>query len=152
LSEKKEVKMATSSVPPVGSGSTTTTDTTSATDLTANSQILGKDDFLKLLVTELQYQDPLNPVDNKDFIAEMAQFSSLEQLQNLNDNFSSLTAAQNISQINFAVNLVNHRVIGSDDSGNTVDGTVTNINFNSGTTYVVVGSSSVSLKNIVQIY
>jgi flagellar basal-body rod modification protein FlgD len=149
LSEKKEVRMATNSVSPVGSSGSST----DAVSLLSNSgQILGKDDFLKLLVTELKYQDPLNPVDNKEFISEMAQFSSLEQLQNLNDNFSSLTAAQNISQINFAVNLVNHRVIGSDDSGNTVDGTVTNINFNSGNTYVVVGSSSVSLKNIVRIY
>lgn len=47
---------------------------------------LGKDAFLKLMLTQLQYQDPLDPMDNKDSIAQMAQFSALEQMQNLNNN------------------------------------------------------------------
>ena len=49
---------------------------------------LGKDEFLQLLVTQMQYQDPLNPTSDTEFIAQMAQFSSLEQMQNLNNNFS----------------------------------------------------------------
>lgn len=52
------------------------------------SNELGKSDFLNLLITQLQFQDPLEPMDDTDFIAQLAQFSSLEQMQNLNTSFS----------------------------------------------------------------
>lgn len=49
----------------------------------AGSSALGKDDFLKLLITQLQNQDPSNPMQDKEFIAQMAQFSTLEQMTNM---------------------------------------------------------------------
>lgn len=65
---------------------------------TGNSS-LGKDDFLKILMAQLQNQDPLNPMEDKDFVAQMAQFSSLEQITNMTASIEKLVAAQQTSQM-----------------------------------------------------
>ena len=61
----------------------------------AASHALGKDDFLKLLITQMSNQDPLNPMENTEFIAQMAQFSSLEQMTNMSQNFERLSTMMN---------------------------------------------------------
>lgn len=63
------------------------------------SSELGKDEFLKILMAQLQNQDPLNPLDDKDFIAQMATFSSLEQLMNMSESIDALVQNQLISPI-----------------------------------------------------
>lgn len=59
------------------------------TEKAKNNQTLGKDDFLKILITQLTHQDPMEPLNDKESIAQMAQFSSLEQMQNLNATLTS---------------------------------------------------------------
>jgi flagellar basal-body rod modification protein FlgD len=64
-------------------------------------QNLGKEDFLQLLLKQLSYQDPLSPMEDKEFIAQMAQFSSLEQIKSMADGFTSLsnTLSRDFSRI-----------------------------------------------------
>jgi flagellar basal-body rod modification protein FlgD len=68
--------------------------TTTDSAATAASKTMGKDAFLKLLITQLQHQDPLNPADSTEFTSQLAQFSSLEQLSNVNDNLNTLKLYQ----------------------------------------------------------
>lgn len=64
----------------------------------AANDMLGKDSFLQLLVVQLRHQDPLSPMDDRDFIAQMAQFSALEQMQNLNGQMLRLSAMSMLGQ------------------------------------------------------
>lgn len=60
---------------------------------------LGKDEFVKILMTQLQNQDPLNPMEDKDFIAQMATFSQLEQMMNMASSIDALVQNQLISPV-----------------------------------------------------
>ena len=64
-------------------------DASGAQRKTGSQQVLGKDDFLQLLVTKLQYQDPLKPMEDENFIAQLAQFSTLEQMNNIAEGIES---------------------------------------------------------------
>jgi flagellar basal-body rod modification protein FlgD len=77
---------------------------------------LGKDDFLKLLVTQLNNQSPLDPQDNSEFVAQLAQFSSVEGLQNLNTSVNGIAGNYQSSQALQASSLVGRSVIAQTDS------------------------------------
>ncbi len=77
---------------------------------------LDKNAFMLLLVTQFKYQDPLNPMDDKEFVSQMAQFSSLEQLINLNTSMGSLTTATNNDQMINATSYIGKEVTVSGNS------------------------------------
>src|SRR5919199_5040190 len=82
----------------IGSTTTTSTASTGGTQATGNPKgILGKDDFLKLFVTQMQHQDPMSPMDDNAMVSQMASLSTVEQLTNL-----SATNAQMASALNAA--------------------------------------------------
>lgn len=92
----------TTAIDPVLSAATAATAAEAARN--AKPRTLGKDDFLKLLITQLQNQDPLAPADDKEFVAQMATFSSLEQLIDANSNLQGLAFGQ--------ANLINAQALG----------------------------------------
>ncbi len=65
------------------------TDSNGNPKATGSAQSLGKDDFLNLMITKLKYQDPMKPMDDEDFIAQLAQFSTLEQMNNIAEGIAS---------------------------------------------------------------
>ena len=94
------------------------TASTGSTDALGNAitsasggQTLGEDDFLQLLVTQLQNQDPTNPQDNSAFVAQLAQFSSLQGIQTLNTSVNNIASSFTSSQALQASSMVGRSVI-----------------------------------------
>jgi len=113
-------------------------DATAATG-TSSSPVgnLGIQDFLKILTSQLNNQDPLKPIDNQAFIAQIAQFTTLEQSRQLNAKIDQLLALQSSNQ---SVGLLG-RTVDVDSGGVTVTGTVTSISFDSGTPQIAITKS-----------
>ncbi len=114
--------------------------------------MLGKDDFLKLLTTQLRYQDPINPVDDKEFISQMAQFSSLEQMQNLNSVMQqSMEIQQRLTALTQATTMLGHVVELYTHEGDQVVGKVDAISFAQGWPLIVVDGKSYDFTEVVSI-
>lgn len=135
-------------------GVTSTGLTTSLDELTINqenqvtyrgSSELGKEEFLQLLVCQLQNQDPLNPQSDQEFIAQLAQFSSLEQMTNMNETFSN----------NSAYSLVGKEVIvqktDSNGSVTEVRGTVDYVEMKNGDAYLSINGQSFEVDDLLQV-
>ncbi|PJZ57771.1 flagellar hook capping FlgD N-terminal domain-containing protein [Leptospira barantonii] len=112
-------------------------------EIRSTVKALGKDDFLKLLITQLSSQDPTNPVKDQDFIAQMAQFSSLEQMNNISTGIQKMGNRQSFS-------LVGKLVSGPDFvTGESVAGIAGALFFDGeGKTFVRVNGRSVDVEQI----
>lgn len=117
-----------------------------------NGQELGKDQFLSILITQLRHQDPLQPMQDREFIAQMAQFTSLEQLMNINTQLTAMSQS-----LGAASSLIGKQISWmfkpEDGSESTVmkSGIVDSIIVRDGIHYAKVGESEVSLDQILKI-
>lgn len=105
-------------------GITTQQQLTQTTPAETSRSTLGQDDFLTLLVAQMQNQDPLNPADATEFTAQLAQYSQLEQLFNLNESMDQLSVAQNNSQRISALSLIGKEVLVEGSSFSLADASV----------------------------
>ncbi|MFC0214341.1 flagellar hook assembly protein FlgD [Paenibacillus chartarius] len=142
--------MASVYTPPVGDPTKTTTATSTTPASKAGQSSLGKDDFLKILITQLKNQDPMQPMQDKDFIAQMAQFSSLEQMTNV-----ASTLAQLPQMLGYASSLIGKTIswISTDeaDNGEIKSGQVDSIILKDGKQYAAVEGENVGLDQVTQV-
>jgi flagellar basal-body rod modification protein FlgD len=102
----------------------------------ANKNQLGKDAFLKLLTTQLQHQDPLNPMEDSEFMGQMAQFSTLEQITNMAG--ANTAMADNLA-FSKSVSLIGRTVTYTDAEEQTHTGTVDRVTTTDGKPALTVG-------------
>jgi len=111
--------------------------------------------MLKIILTQLTYQDPLKPLDNFQFVSQLGQFAQLQQSQSLNDQITSLLTDQASAQ---AIGLLGKTVDLTPQNGTPTSGQVTAVSFASGTPSLTVTTSggqiltAVSLADISQIH
>ena len=126
-----------------------------------NTQELGKYEFLKILAAELQNQDPSNPTDNKDFIAQLAQFSTLEQMQNMSAVFGDLnvdvksfleqqTRASDSLLLMQSASLIGKNAVAQVDDTN-IEGRVDSIIIKDSIPYAIIDTMTVPLNSITKI-
>lgn len=115
--------------------------------------VLGKDDFLKLLVTQLTYQDPINPVGDQEFIAQLAQFSALEQMHNVATQIERLADAQLLTGgMGQAASMLGRTAVLFDaDIGATVEGVIEAVRFEDGMPMLIVDGRRFSLYDVVEV-
>lgn len=141
----------------IGSSSSSTTDVSKLSPaaqqalqgitIKGNKQSLSQDDFLKLLTVQLQNQDPLKPMEDAQFMGQMAQFASLEQTKELNETVTSLssslgfTSAQQFLGKNVTLN----------DGGTEVTGTVSGVMLVSGSPQILVGGKAYTTDKVTAV-
>ncbi|AFV02539.1 Flagellar basal-body rod modification protein FlgD [Dehalobacter sp. UNSWDHB] len=130
---------------------TATNVSTSSTD----GATLDKQAFLQLLIAQLQNQDPMSPTDNTQFVAQLAQFSSLEQLSNMSTAMTelkeSLVTLNSQSLLTQGAAMIGKQVTWTDSAGASQSGTVTSVKWSDGSLALVVGDAELSLEDITEI-
>lgn len=107
---------------------------------------LDKEAFLQLLVAQMQYQDPLEPTDNTEYISQLANFSSLEQMQNMSESMSNMSAASDLQRATALVG----KYVTVVDQGSNVSGKVDAIEIKDGSAYLSINGISYPLSSLTE--
>lgn len=121
---------------PISATGPTGTSGTGGTGAATLGNVLGKDDFLKLLTAQLQHQDPLQPTGDAEFMGQMAQFSTLEQVTNLAKATESLAG---VMQAQRSVGLIGHSVTYLDGNDIPTEGVVDKVQIVEGVARLTIG-------------
>lgn len=135
------------SIPATSAPSSTVPQTNTTTTTRVPQKSLGQDDFLKLLTVQLTKQDPMKPMDDTSFIAQMAQFSSLQQAQQMAKDITSLKTSTDFSS---ASSLLGRHVTVTTKAGD-VTGDVTGIDAADGTPRIMIGGLSFPMSSVTRI-
>ena len=106
---------------------------------TPQNAVVGQEEFLKILLTQLRFQDPLKPMDNQEFIAQLAQFSSLEFTRQQGERIDALLTIQSASQ---SLTLIGRTVQVATDGGGQEVGAVTAIRFDNGNPLLTIRTAA----------
>jgi flagellar basal-body rod modification protein FlgD len=136
------------STSPVGGTSNSSQTTTPNTTSTNSFQSLTAQDFLNMMVAELQNQDPTNPTDSSQILQEVSQIDAIQSNTQLTTTLQGVQLGQSIAT---ASALIGMSVVGTDANGNAVSGTVSSASINSGAAQLQIGSSSIPLSNVTQV-
>ena len=109
---------------------------------------LGKDDFMKLMLAQLQHQDPLKPMDDQAFIAQTAQFNALDEMTKLNKTLSAVLHSQQLAE---ASGLIGKTVSASDKDGKALKGVVTAASVSGGVAMIHLGATKIELDKVTAV-
>lgn len=117
--------------------------------------VMGKDVFLKLMIAQLRNQDPLSPMDNSQFVQQLSQFSTLEQMTNMATAVDAMTGLMTMmygqSLLNQGVAMIGKEATGKDADGNEVSGVITAVRLIDHILKVVINGTLVNFEDITEI-
>jgi flagellar basal-body rod modification protein FlgD len=128
-------------------GTSSNSGTTGETKLA--SSVFDGDAFMKLLLTQLRYQDPMNPMKDQEFMAQLAQMNTLSEMQKLNTNIEAMSETQSLTQ---GASLIGKAVQASTDSGDPTYGVVQAVRVQGNKVLLDLGQSTVALDDVQAVW
>ncbi|UOY93379.1 flagellar hook assembly protein FlgD [Ectobacillus sp. JY-23] len=132
-------------------GNSIYTPVTQKTQQSVTQGMMRKDDFLKLFLTSLQYQDPSNAMDMNQMMNQMSQLSLMEQVQNMTESIETFSNAVQSNAIEGGMKFLGKEVEAASESGEVIVGTVDQIRLSGGSIQLVIGDQIISMQQVISV-